>query len=357
MQSTTNTHSTQVLTQKIKLENEINPHISIKDRISRKFSKGKVHAVSVYYDNSTNSKQSVLEYPFCSNGFAAAIIHAYNNHQHLRLSPDDVWLTISQGVSRHINYNAEKFRKRFVKHEGKEKVLINVDDILGENPHEKTLEAINRLVTETDKRVEKIDLTQLLECDFSTTTSISLTASRIVLLDMVKAYFNFEMVCACGIPKVTLEGTLEDWTKLQEKVIKLRNLNLELDFWLNRLEPVILKLIDTYRGEIDEEFWSKVMSLRSYGSGGEATISGWISAFFPYDRTGQALHSNSLDRYDIPDGVVEVPFTADIGSSFSLKFVAGFIGTNQEIIEYLGNEPVVSPVIGWTVIDDVKGFF
>ncbi|CAG8824802.1 13404_t:CDS:1, partial [Gigaspora rosea] len=56
--STTNTHSTQVLTQKIKLENEINPHISIKDRISRTFSKGKVHAVSVYYDNSTNSKQS-----------------------------------------------------------------------------------------------------------------------------------------------------------------------------------------------------------------------------------------------------------------------------------------------------------
>ncbi|KAF0547088.1 hypothetical protein F8M41_000875 [Gigaspora margarita] len=268
MQAATNTHSTQVLTQKIKLENEISSHISIKDRISRNFRKEKVHAISVYYDNSTNSKQS-----------------------------------------------------RFVKHEGKENVIIIADDIFGENQHEKTLEgnwpeAINRLVTETDKRVEKIDLTQLLECDFSTTTSSSLTASRIVLLDMVKAYFNLRAVCACGIPKVTLEGTLEDWTKLQEKVIKLRNLNLELDFWLNRLEPVIWKLIDTYRGEIDEEFWSKIMSLRSYGSGGEATITGWIAAFFPYDRTKNALHSNSLDRADIPDGVVEVPFTADIGSSF-----------------------------------------
>jgi hypothetical protein len=44
------------------------------------------------------------------HGLAAAIFHAYNNHQHLILTPDDIWLTIAQGVSQHINYNAEKFR-------------------------------------------------------------------------------------------------------------------------------------------------------------------------------------------------------------------------------------------------------
>ncbi|CAG8517227.1 14506_t:CDS:1, partial [Dentiscutata heterogama] len=213
-------------------------------------------------------------------------------------------------------------------------------------------EAINRLVTETDKRVEKIDLTQLLECDFSTTTPSSLTASRIVLLDMVKAYFNYKIVCCCGIPKVTLQGTLEDWTKLQEKVIKLRNLNLELDFWLDRLEPVIAKLVDTYRGEVDEDFWGRVISMQMYGSGGETNITGWIAAFFPYDRAGTALHSNFIDGDDFPDGIVGVPFTTDVTPP--LKFVAGFIGTNQEILENFGGESVVSPVIGWAVIDDAK---
>ncbi|CAG8541245.1 7136_t:CDS:1 [Racocetra persica] len=360
MQAATNTHSTQILTQQIKLENEIKPHISVKDRISKSFYKQKVHTVSVYHDNSASSKQSVLEYPYCTNnGFVAAIIHAYNHHQHLRLSPDDIWLTISQGVSRHINYNAEKFRHYFVKHEGKKEVAIFADDILHTNPNKDTLEGnwpevVNRLVIETDKRVEKIDLAQLLECDFSTTTSSSLTASRIVLLDMVKAYFSFKVMLVCGIPKVTLEGTLEDWTKLQEKVIKLRNLNLELDFWLDRLEPVIWKLVDTYRGEVDKDFWSRVMTLRHYGSGGQITLTGWITAFFPYDRSGTALNSNSnsLDGGDFPDGTVEVPFTTDTG--LSLKFAAGFIGTNQEIIETLGSEPVVSPVIGWAVMDNVK---
>ncbi|CAG8567714.1 13528_t:CDS:1 [Cetraspora pellucida] len=328
------------------------PYISIKKRISEILYKQKVHAISVDYD--IGSKQSVLEDPYCSNGFVAAIFHAYNHHQHLRLSPDDIWLTISQGVSRHINFNAEKFRNKFVQHEGKENIKIFCPDILYENSNKGTLEgnwpeAINRLVKETDKRV-KIDLAQLLECNFSTTTSISLIASRIVLLDMVKAYFNYIIELLCGIPKVTLEGTLEDWIKLQEKVIKLRNLNLELDFWLDRLEPVIWKLIYTYRGKVDEDFWSKIIRIESHGSG-DVEITGWITAFFPYDSAGNALHSNFLERDTIPNGIIEVPFITDTG--LNLKFVAGFIGANQEILENSDGESIVSPVIGWAVIDDV----
>src|SRR5436853_7178683 len=83
------------------------------------------------------------------------------NHQHLRLTPDDIWLTIAQGVSHHINYNAEKFRSRFVNHEGKEEIFIFAGDILqmkdshleGDWP-----EVVNRLVVKTDQAVEKIDI-------------------------------------------------------------------------------------------------------------------------------------------------------------------------------------------------------
>ena len=65
----------------------------------------------------------MLEYTQTSHGLAAAIFHAYNKHQHLLLTPDDIWLTIAQGVSQHINYNAEKFRYSFVNHEGKKKKI------------------------------------------------------------------------------------------------------------------------------------------------------------------------------------------------------------------------------------------
>ncbi|CAG8534400.1 22751_t:CDS:1 [Gigaspora margarita] len=359
MQATNATNairSTQTLTQKVKINNDLKPHIPIKESISKQFQNRSVHAVSVDYDNSPNSVKTVLKYTECPhNGFAEAIIHAYNHHQHLRLSPDDIWLTIVQGISRHININAEKFRSRFVKHEGQKEICIDIENIIGKTKlnvlEGNWPEVVNRLVIKTDEMIEKIDLTQLLACDYSTTTPNSLTASRIVLLDTVKAYFSYScMMLGCGIPKVTLEGTLEDWTKLQEKVMQLRNLNLEMDFWLDRLEPVVWKLVSTYCGDIDENYWSRIMNINvQYGSGGDAhsSITGWFLGFFPYGRSGSALHNNYMNFKDIPLSIVEVPFKIDTGDR--LKFAAGFIGAHQEISD---GESIVSPVIGWSIVDD-----
>ncbi|CAG8665138.1 24187_t:CDS:1 [Gigaspora margarita] len=349
MSTTNNTRSTQILTEKIKLDNKLDPHISVEDSIAERFSNHKLYSVSVQYED---SKKTVIEKPYCSNGFAAAILHAYNYHKHLRLSPDDVWLTISQGVSHHINYNPEKFRNRFVRHEGKQQILIQAGDIISPQTYEGNWpEVVNKLVTETDKYLEKVDLKELLVCNFSTTTSSSLTASRIVLLDAVKAYFEYLVTTICGIPKVTLEGTLEDWMKLQEKVTHLRKLNLELDFWLDRLEPVIWNLVATYRGEIDHDFWGRIVKIdKVFGSGGGTFITGWLMNFFPYDCERRPLTTDHRIRVEqIPDGIVGVPFKLD---DLDVKFIAGFIGANQEILEGTDNESVVSPVIGWFTIDN-----
>ncbi|GBB91088.1 hypothetical protein RclHR1_01820017 [Rhizophagus clarus] len=343
--------STQILTKKVNLENNLGDHVLIKDMISQIFPDTNVHAISVDYDETPSKNHSVLKYTMASHGLAAAILHAYNHHQHLRLTPDDIWLTIAQGVSHHINYNAEKFRSRFVDHEGQKEISIYGGDILytkGSRLEGDWPEVVNRLVVKTDQAVEKIDIKSLLECDFTTTTKNSLTASRIVLLDMVKAYFSYKVCLMCGIPKVTLEGTLEDWTKLQEKVIQLRKLDLDMDFWLDRLDPVIWKLVETYKGKVDEKFWATIASREQFGSG-PSNIDGWMMAFYPYERDGTKVVSNSIEPYDIPDGRVAVPFTTDTG--LRLKFIAGFLGAQQITLEN-SNEIVVSPIVGWSVIDD-----
>ncbi|GES76380.1 DUF4419 domain-containing protein [Rhizophagus clarus] len=191
------------------------------------------------------------------------------------------------------------------------KVSIFVNDILHhENSHIKgnLPEAVNRLDVATDEAVEKIDIKSLLECNFFTITNNSRTASCIVLLDTVKAYFCYKMYFACGISKITLEGTLEDW--------------------------------------------AKIIFLNYFGSGGDFAINEWMTAFFPffpYRNDGKILENNSIEPNDIPNGRVEVPFTTDTG--FSLKFVSGFLGAQQKTLEN-SNELVVLPVIGWFVIDN-----
>ncbi|CAG8845355.1 2497_t:CDS:2, partial [Racocetra persica] len=43
----------------------------------------KLYAISTDYTNTESNEKKVLEHTTCSNGFAAAVIHAYNYHKHL----------------------------------------------------------------------------------------------------------------------------------------------------------------------------------------------------------------------------------------------------------------------------------
>ena len=50
-----------------------------------------------------------------SNGFVNSIVEAYNQHHHLILRPDDIWLAMLVQFSQHVEKNAEKLRESIVK--------------------------------------------------------------------------------------------------------------------------------------------------------------------------------------------------------------------------------------------------
>jgi hypothetical protein len=64
------------------------------------------------------------------NGLFEAIEKAYFGHYHLHLRPDDLWLAVTQGVSKHLRYkdNAEKYRSVFVDHEGQQEIKVCVNN-------------------------------------------------------------------------------------------------------------------------------------------------------------------------------------------------------------------------------------
>ncbi|KAF0454569.1 hypothetical protein F8M41_001559 [Gigaspora margarita] len=213
-------------------------------------------------------------------------------------------------------------------------------------------QVITRFSDTIDKQVKKEGLKQLFECDFSTTSNSSLTASRIILLDAMKKYFRYKLRGGCGIPKVTLDGTLEDWLHIQEKLTEILNLGLNIDFWFNRLEPVIAQFIETCKGNVDENFWNMVITqVPQIGpSDGEVigtlpAWDGWISAFFPYSKSGFNM-PKSIQPFDIPSGLVYVPVELKILDNFKINVAAGFLGARQDKID---DEYIVSPVIGWYI--------
>src|SRR6478735_6423430 len=58
------------------------------------------------------------------NGFVWSAYHAYSNHHHLTIRPEDVWFAILTQLSFFINANAEQLRAFFVSHEGKKELEV-----------------------------------------------------------------------------------------------------------------------------------------------------------------------------------------------------------------------------------------
>ncbi|WP_083602361.1 DUF4419 domain-containing protein [Hydrococcus rivularis] len=62
--------------------------------------------------------------------FIGAVHLAFAHHYPLIISPDVVWLCLTQGLALHINRHPEKFRHHFVNHFGKKTITIIRNDFL-----------------------------------------------------------------------------------------------------------------------------------------------------------------------------------------------------------------------------------
>ena|SRR5688572_14197099 len=76
---------------------------------------------------------------------------------------------------------------------------------------------------------------------------------------------------------------------------------------------------------------------------------GWIGALFPYNQSGFEITKNEIVPGEVPSGLVYVPFDMSIRlESFKVSFAAVVFGARQD---KANEEYVVSPVIGWYIVD------
>ncbi len=309
------------------------------------------YGIDFQYQMSAKSKapDSLVNYGFHS--FFNGMYQAYADHRPFVLSPDMIWLLISQGFARHVNANPEKLRKYFVDFSGKLSLTVKVDtDIL--NDPDSWEKVFPQFTTQIAQHTGD-NLINTLTADFSTTTAVEKVASEITIMEAMEPYFEYMIFYSvCGIPEITLQGTTEDWKKVLKKTKKLGKY--ELKWWTKELEPILKEFVKASQGHINKRFWRnmfKYHSKKRYGA--PEVIDGWIVKFFPYNKDGKRKSLNKISSFlgdnDLPEEMVKVDVlyikTDGVHTEKTmLELWAGFIGLEQNKETF-----ALTPQISWMV--------
>ena len=278
------------------------------------------------------------------NGFK----HAYMNHYPFTLSPDIVWLLILQGFARHVSINSEKFRNSFVNFQGKKKLTVERQNL---TPASATKEDWMGIFSEINEMIAQNiskELIQQITPDFTTTTPLSLTTCHLTIMATFKEYFDYScLMCKCGIPYVTVEGTVEDWGKIKIKFNSIRKY--DLDWWAQKLVPVIDEIINTKNGNINKSFWKSMVRVKnSKGIYMPGFYDGWFTVFFPYNNKNERLSLEKIsDDEEIAEEMLDIPFKLKLMSENDVEIIplnicAGFVGLTQNPETFQ-----LKPEMGW----------
>jgi hypothetical protein len=275
------------------------------------------------------------------HGLVNAVHLAFSEHRPLVLTPDAIWLTLAQGFAQHFNNHAEALRSRFVDHKGKVTISVPVPGF----PSNGEWPGVVEQWSDGIAGHIGVDLTQRLICNFSTTTPIARTASQVAMMDAFQEYFEYELMCICGIPSVTLRGTVADWVEIRSRVDFMAEYHLE--WWTDRLKPICDAFVETAKGAPLRTFWRHIYKPKEV-YGGEV-MTGWLADLFPYVkdyRTNAPTVRNpfltipheevtvedGLSPKSVPTGLSQAPFVVRFaGTDEQLDFdlIAGFVGVEE----------------------------
>lgn len=291
--------------------------------------------------------------------FMEAIHTAYAQHYGVTISPDMIWLLITQGFALHVNQNAEELRDRFVDFDGKKKLHLQRNNFTKGSELNDWPGAFAEFSQQIEANTGP-ELLDLVTGNFSTTTPVETTAFQVTLMDAMKSYFAYSITTLCGIPEITLEGTPADWRLIEEKTRKLATY--DLAWWTDDLLPILAQFTAAAEGNPDPDFWQSIYKWNGLGSG-TPYITGWILNFFPYtelpggyqkleprevqDLEGDTVLVRSTTTDVLTSGLSQADFLWNYNDNLlAMEFVAGFVGYRQDS-ETLSLRPEVS----WAVVD------
>jgi len=124
----------------------------------------------------------------------------------------------------------------------------------------------------------------------STASAIANAAMDIVLMEAMSEYFDYTVQTRCGIPEITVGGSVQDWDEILVAVGKFEALSqkvgVPMAWWTRPLMGVLQKFRETAAGTVDtpqiQGFWQSWYKYKQHS--GNEEISGAILALFPFVR-------------------------------------------------------------------------
>ena len=283
---------------------------------------------------------------------------AYNKHHDLVWRPDDVWQAILTQFSLYVTHSSEKLRDQFVEFKGKCQLEIKAFGTLF------TVDFGNLARRMVDEQiVENIkdpSIADWLIPKFTTTTENDRIVASISMMATLQSYFEYKFYLECGLPSITLLGTVDDWKLLRSKVDRLLEFDTKdglMKKWLELLTVVLDEFVETKCGVDNMEFWDQICHYESRGSG-STYLSGWITTFAVFDEDGKwqgdrrevqrfreiiKIDWPVIDTQDVPSGATAVPVLIDDnGTEYEGHMIAGHFA-------YDGNDTTVQPRVDWCI--------
>ncbi|MCF0104826.1 MAG: DUF4419 domain-containing protein, partial [Eggerthellaceae bacterium] len=227
----------------------------------------------------------------------------FTNHQPITISPDMIWTLINISFSKYVNNHAKELRKLFVNFEGK-KQLIAIIPKTKETATYKDFEAAFKQFNYQISEYTGKEIVNILTSDFSTTTEASKVVSQALIMTTMKEYFKYIGGIGCGFPFIVLEGTMEDWEKLLQKLKSLNKYG--FNYYIEDVSPIIEQIIETKKGNIDKQFWLNFFKIHienEFVRGGSMStymdveyINGWFVKFFT-DKDGNFIKGISTRKF------------------------------------------------------------
>lgn len=260
-----------------------------------------------------------------------------------------------------VGANSERNRDKFVNFKGQKNIGIETGINLFTASDEQWVSFIEKLLDETNDNLKEDGqyFINLLKKKFSTSSRESEVASNITILSSFKKFFVYTMAGTCGISKIRIEGTTDDWELLLNKVDEIEKLDNELVFWTKELKYIIKKIIDTLETkEPDINFYKNIVQNTDKSTECKPDlVNGWIIKFIPYDCTGKKCNFDSPDFNglgidEIPTQITSLPFNLkNINKkgqikNYNAEIYSGFFGIKQD-----KETLAIRPIIGYAIVE------